>query len=206
MKHVYAALIIGMGFWLAWVGGCFAQNPANAAALAAQQEAEERFKQVSAALEDLREAQAELVKRWRALEQEVQRLREECAQSKSRCASAEDVKQLAEKIKEVDAKRQADNEKVLSALEKLAKSMAAPQSVETAAIASRPASGSLKAGGVKEGYWYEVREKDTLSGIVKAYRDRGVKVTLKQVMEANPTVNPFKLRPGDKVWIPEATQ
>jgi hypothetical protein len=41
---------------------------------------------------------------------------------------------------------------------------------------------------------------------VKACRDQGLKVNLKQVMEANPTVNPSKLKPGDKVWIPEAAQ
>jgi len=205
MKRISVGVIV-FTLWLAWVSPCHAQDPSNAAAIAAQQEAEERHKKLSAALDDLKEAHAEQAKRLLALEKELQRLRGESALATGRYASAEDLKQLGEKIKEVDAKRQADNEKVLSALEKLAKSVAAPRLAEATTPPPRATSAAPRGANDKGGYSYEVRANDTLSGIVKAYRDQGVKVTLKQVMEANPKVNPSKLRPGDKVWIPEAGQ
>jgi multidrug efflux pump subunit AcrA (membrane-fusion protein) len=205
MNRLLAGLI-GLTVWLGWASSGLAQDQANAAAIAAQQEAEERYKKLSATLDDLKEAQAEQAKRLQALEKELQRWREESTQANSRYASAEDLKQLAEKVTEVDAKRQADNEKVLSALEKLAKSVTAPRPTELATASSRPASVSPKTANAKGGYYYEVRDKDTLSGIVKAYRDQGIKVTLKQLMEANPTIKPTTLKPGDKVWVPDVAQ
>ena len=188
-----------MGLWLAWVVGGAAQDSANATAIAAQQEAEERYKKLSAALEDLKEIQADLAKKFQTLEKELQRVRDESAQAGGRYASTDDLKQLTEKLREVDVKRQTDNEKVLTALDKLAKAVAAQPSLPT-----RPPPSIAK--NDKGGYWYEVRANDTISGIVKAYRDQGIKVTLKQVLEANSTINPTKLKPGEKVWIPDSAQ
>jgi hypothetical protein len=204
MKSLGASWI-AVVVWLLGPSLCSGQNSADAAAIAAQQEAEENYKKLSGALDDMKEAQAELTKRLAALEKDLQHLSGESAQSHAHCATVEDLKLLAEKIREVDTKRQADNEKVMSALEKLAKSIASPRAAEPAAAPPRPQTSLAKAPGEK-GYWYEVRDKDTFSGIVKACRDQGIKVNLKQVMEANPTVNPSRLRPGDKVWIPEGAQ
>jgi LysM repeat protein len=41
-----------------------------------------------------------------------------------------------------------------------------------------------------------------LSAIVEAYRTKGIKVTLKQVLEANPNLNEKKLYVGQKIFIP----
>ena len=48
-----------------------------------------------------------------------------------------------------------------------------------------------------------MRSKDKLSMIVQAYRQKGVKVTMQQVKEANPDVDPNKLLVGQKILIPD---
>jgi len=44
---------------------------------------------------------------------------------------------------------------------------------------------------------------DTISAIAKAYQDKGVKVTVKQILDANPGLDPKNLKVGQKVWIPD---
>ena len=55
----------------------------------------------------------------------------------------------------------------------------------------------------QEGFDYVVQKNDTLSGIIQAYRGKGIKVTTKSVTEANPTVKWERLRVGQKVFIPK---
>jgi Tfp pilus assembly protein FimV len=55
-----------------------------------------------------------------------------------------------------------------------------------------------------KGYEYEVKQGDTLGRIVKAYRDKGVKVSFSQIKAANPKMNPDVLIPGKKIFIPDA--
>ncbi len=47
------------------------------------------------------------------------------------------------------------------------------------------------------------KKDDTLSLIAQAYREQqGIKVTTKQIADANPNVNPAKLHVGMKIFIP----
>ena len=57
----------------------------------------------------------------------------------------------------------------------------------------------------QNGYEYEVKPGDTLGLIIKAYRDKGVKVTLAQIKAANPKMNPEVLIPGHKIFIPDTS-
>ena len=177
----------------------------SAAAIAERQEAEERYKRLAATVEDLKEAQTALTRQLKSLADELQKSREETARNGGKFASQDDVKLLTEKLREVDAKRQADNERILGTLEKFAKAPVAPRPVDptptgkpTPVAAARPAN--------EKGYWYEIKANDTLSGIVKSYREQGIKTSLKQVQDANPTINPARLKVGDKVFVPEPTQ
>lgn len=52
-------------------------------------------------------------------------------------------------------------------------------------------------------YEYVIKQDDTISAIVVAYQQSGVKVTVSQVLKANPGVNPNRLRPGQKLFIPD---
>ena len=44
---------------------------------------------------------------------------------------------------------------------------------------------------------------DSLGAIAKAYRDQGVKVTTKDILNANPGLDPTKLYVGKKIFIPD---
>jgi LysM repeat protein len=48
-----------------------------------------------------------------------------------------------------------------------------------------------------------VKEGDTLSAIVEAYRKAGYKITVDDVLKANRGLKPTSLRVGQKIIIPE---
>jgi Tfp pilus assembly protein FimV len=54
----------------------------------------------------------------------------------------------------------------------------------------------------EKGYEYIVQSGDTLTRIVKEYRDAGIKVSQKAIEEANPGVDWNRLKIGQKIWIP----
>jgi hypothetical protein len=47
-----------------------------------------------------------------------------------------------------------------------------------------------------------VQSGDTLSAIIAAYKEKGIKVTEKEIKAANPNLVPEKMRVGQKIWIP----
>jgi LysM repeat protein len=49
---------------------------------------------------------------------------------------------------------------------------------------------------------YQVQSGDSLSAIAKAYRDKGVKVTVPQILAANPGLKPETMKAGQKIIIP----
>ena len=49
---------------------------------------------------------------------------------------------------------------------------------------------------------YVVQSGDTLSVIVQAYNEKGIKVTTKQILKANPGLVPEKMKVGQKIFIP----
>lgn len=55
---------------------------------------------------------------------------------------------------------------------------------------------------VQRGFEYICREGDFLTAIAHAYRDAGVKVTVEDIIAANPGIDPEHLTPGQKMFIP----
>ncbi|MDD5139663.1 MAG: LysM peptidoglycan-binding domain-containing protein [Verrucomicrobiales bacterium] len=164
---------------------------------------QEQIGKLSGQIQDMLEAQAAQAKRMAALEKEISDLRDKLNQpAVNDSASADDLKKLAAQVQEIDKKRQADNEQILKAIEKLAKagggSTRKPPVVsnDTPAPAQSP-------GGKQKGYDYEIHPGDTLSAIAKAYHDQGVKVTTAQIIAANPGLNPNALIVGKKIFIPD---
>jgi TolA-binding protein len=124
-------------------------------------------------------------------------------------ASADDLKKLAEQVQEIDGKRQKDNQKILDILEKLSKGggFHRPPPSDTPVSTSTdtgPSTQTSNTGGPQNGYEYTIAPGNTLAAIVKAYRAQGVKVTVDEILKANPGLNPNKLIVGKKIFIPAA--
>jgi LysM repeat protein len=179
----------------------------SAAAAAARLDTEERLRRLATEVEDLKEANALLQRRLADFNAELQRMSEEHGRAQSSFATRQDLNQLVEKLREIDRKRESDSQRVLESLDRLAKR---PPALPAAAPAPRaepertekPPESSPE----RRGYEYTIKADDTLSAILQAYREKGVKTSLKQVLDANPTLNPNKLRVGQKVFIPDPSQ
>ncbi len=183
------------------------------ASLARAQDAatQQQLDKLSGQIQDLLEAQAQQGKRIDALEREFGELRDKVnTPVVSDSASRDDLKQLAQKVQEIDQKRLDDRELILKELEKLGKAAAlapvTPTRKPRAAAETTAAGGDNSTpppGGPENGHYYQVKEGDRLSDIVKAYRAQGVKVTTPQVLKANPGLDPNKLYVGKKIFIPD---
>jgi predicted RNase H-like nuclease (RuvC/YqgF family) len=197
--------------------------PNSAAAAAARQNAEERYSRLSATLEDLMAAHVKLQQRVASLTAEVQSLREDQAraasQAAARFATHEDLKKLLEKvqekIQELDRKREEDKRLILEEIHKLATLPApapivirepAPRETEKPAPPEPTPPAPPPAPVTQKGYEYSIGERDTLEAIVTSYRKKGVKVTVDQVLKANPGLKPNRMRIGQKIFIPDPGQ
>ncbi len=171
---------------------------ASASAVADRQYSEERYKRLNSAVEDLQASQLILQKRISALVEELHSMREQQAKSAQNYPSREDLKKLWERIQELDRKREEDKKLILEEIRKLAVTPApSPEPVEKKNSLPEPAPA-----GPQKVYEYEVKPGDTIAAIVAAYQQNGIKVTLDQVLKANPNLKPKSLRPRQKVIIP----
>ena len=167
----------------------------SAASIAAKQEAEENYNSLRGQIEELVAAQADQRKRIQELSREVEELKMQLNKPKPEYATSSDLRQLAGTVQEIDKKRQADKDLILDDMKHLAK-------VVTDAAASRPIVRPT-VNSNQEGYTYTVKKGDYLGLIVQAYRDQGIMVTKKMIIENNPNVNFEKLLTGTKIWFPE---
>lgn len=151
---------------------------------------EEQLNRLRSEVSALQASNVDLQKRLSEVLKELQELRTQSAKSSGNYAGADDVKQLAEAIREVDRKREADRDLILAELKKLSKTAASAP-----VVADRPPT-------AERGYEYAVQSGDTISAIVQAYRDQGVKVTIDDVLKANPGLKPTSLKVGQKLFIP----
>lgn len=187
-------------------------DAARAAAIAEKQAQEERARQMEASIRDILAAQeqqqnriSDLARQIDALREENRRLRDDLAKAGANAVSREDLKKLADAVAQVDERRVKDNRLLTEAIEKLGAKLAAPEpAAPTAPPKAKPATSTN--GGSDVGYWHEVESGQYLSTIVQAYREQGVKVTMKQVMDANPNVNWNRLTIGKKIFIPDPSK
>ena len=165
---------------------------------------EERLNKLSGQIEDLIAAQKDQKQRLAALSKELENVREQSAKPGASYAAQEDLKHLAEAVKEVDRKRLEDYDKIHAELLKLGKTLSAPVSSakKSAPPTALDGQGTEKAGPQQKGFDYTIEKNDNLSMIVQAYREKNIKVTIDQILKANPGLNPDRLRVGQKIFIP----
>jgi LysM repeat protein len=154
---------------------------------------DEQLARLRAEVSALQTANVDLQKRLSEVIKELQEIRVQSSKPSGDYASAEDAKRLADAIKEVDRKREADRDLILGELKKLSKSAAAP---------AVPESGSM----VERGIEYVIEPGNTISGVVQACRDKGMKVTVDDILKANPGLKPNNLQVGQKIFIPVTTR
>jgi TolA-binding protein len=190
----------------------FAQ--ADAVAIAAQREQEENVKRLTATVQEVQEAQQRQQERVSALAGEIDKLRSEVAKANNNAATHEAIKRLSDQIVKVDQERVLDNKKVYEALGELKKLILDRPAPPSPRPPVRDVAPAVPPGGngsrvtpppniSEEGFEYIIQRDDTLSHIVTAYQKQGIKVTQKQVMDANPAVKWNALRIGQKIFIPK---
>jgi len=174
------------------------------AALAERQEAEERYKRLTADIEDLKLTLQSCQQRLNEQREEIKRLNEELTRSNSNkdVITRDDLKRLADKIREVDEKRIADDEKVMAEFGRLRKDLiAAPPAREKGP--STPSSRTTAVPTGDKGYEYVIRAGDNPRVIAQALVKQGMKISSKQITDANPAIVDWsKLRVGQKIFIP----
>lgn len=155
-------------------------------------------------IEVLQSGQEALRRQLETLSKQNDALREQASHPAGNYASQEDLKRVADAVKEVDRKRVEDAEKIHNELVKLQKTLQMPLSASKPKSAAIPAvePTSEKSSVPDNGYEYVVKKGDTLSIIVQAYRDKNIKISLDQILKANPGLKPEKLRVGQKLFIP----
>ncbi|XOV70601.1 MAG: LysM peptidoglycan-binding domain-containing protein [Verrucomicrobiota bacterium] len=170
-----------------------------------RQESDERYRKLSAELEDAQQANLTLVRRLEALEEENRSLRNSINKLPADLVTESDAKKLSdalvEQIKSVDSKRAEDNKiiseeikKIWKAIEELGKAPA-PKEVKRATDKPRRVPKRIAEVVLEKGY--------TLSAIAKAYRLEGYDVTVDGILEANPNItDPTKIRAGDTIIVP----
>lgn len=179
----------------------FAQDSNTAAAIAQRQEAEEKYKRMSADVESVLAANMALQKKVSALENELIKLREDQSRRAEDNSTTEGLKKLAEKIQEVDRKRESDKDLILAEIKTIGKTLSAP------APRQKPTVSTEAHAGPEKGFPYVIQSGDTLLAILTDYnaefKSKGMKtVTMNQVINANPSVNWNRLKIGQKIVIP----
>ncbi len=192
MKRI-SLLLVALA--LAWPAMTQAQDAAT----------EERLNKLSGRIDDLQAAQESLRRQIEALSRENASLREQVNNRPTvNYATAEEVRRLAEAVKDVDRRRLEDAERVHNDLVKLATELKAPPPApkHKPTPPREEATQPEKSNGSEKGYEYVIQKGDTLSSIIQAYREKGIKVTQDQVLKANPKLKPSKMYSGQKIWIP----
>jgi LysM repeat protein len=161
---------------------------------------EERLKKLNGYVEELLADKARQQKQIAELAREVESLREQLSKPSGNYASQEDLRELAKTVQEVDRKRKEDDDKIVKQIEELGKTVFKP----TSGGKPKPLSDNAATGGAAadKGYEYEIQSGDTLSVIVQAYREKGIKVSIDQILKANPGLVPEKMKVGQKIFIP----
>ena len=199
------------GLWVIAVALC--ATPIGRAQDAAT---EERLKQLSGKVEDLLAGQDVLRKRLEELAGQLETLKEQQNRPAPNYAGQEDLKRLAKAIEEVDSKRLEDNRKIRDELLRLIEAVkAAPVAPPKKTRGNSNSSSSRKnnpppsdvpadetGNGSQRGFYYTVADRDTISAIIVACREKHVLVTEDQILKANPGVKPRNLRVGMKLFIP----
>jgi len=169
-------------------------------------ETADRLSKLEGYVQDLQSAQADQKKQIEAMEKEIADLRDKMNQpAANNFVGQDDLNKLAGQVQELAKKQESDNELILKEIEQLGKASGgkitshAPSPSPTKASATE----NSNPGEPQNGYYYTVKEKDTLSGIAKWYRSQNIKVTVNEILKANPGLDAKSLMVGKKIFIPQ---
>lgn len=168
-----------------------------AVVFAQDQAIEERLNQLQGKVEDLIVAQREQRAQLAELARELSELSMRQANAQMQFVTREELKLLADKIQELDRKREADKELILREIEKLGKTVAS-----STRPTSSPTVDTSQLSPNQKGFEYVIQSGDTLSAIAEAYRQKNIKVTVEEILAANPGLDPRRLKVGQKIFIP----
>ena len=174
-------------------------------ALRAQDAAtEERLNKLSGRLDDQEKTQETLRKQIADLAKEVEALRDQLGKPNTSYARQEDLNRLAEAVNKVDRKRMEDADKIHTELLKLRKLLEAPLASPKQKTPPQPKekSASERPAADEKVFPYVIQSGDTLEAIVQAYKEKNIKVTVAQILKANPGLKADRLRVGQKIFIP----
>jgi LysM repeat protein len=169
---------------------------------------QERLDKLSGRIEDLTAAQEAIKKQLNELAREIENVREQASKPTGNYATREDLNRLSEKVGEVDRKRIEDAEKIRTELLKLRDVLKAPLAPPKKAPASPPAEKSTAEPPAADAkvFPYVIQSGDTLDAIVQAYKEKNIKVTVADILKANPGLKPERLIVGKKIYIPAPKQ
>lgn len=192
VNRMKRALILLAALTLSATWSGLAQDPAT----------EERLNKLTGQIEDLIAGQKAQQRQTAELAREVDRLREQMSKPTGNYASQDDLKRVADALKVVDQKRMDDAEKIHSELLALRKILEQPVRGSKKPAAGGETAEATKPPREEKGFPYTIQEGDTLSIIVKAYKEKNIKVTTDQILKANPGLHADRLKVGQQIWIP----
>jgi len=186
-----------------------AQVSYGAQQYAEQQQAEERWRKLSSQVEEMERTQEVLRKRIATLEEENGSLRTDLNKNSNTGVSPEEfqrvIKQITDKLKELDDKRIADDKAIVEQVKQSIRDFK-PVAPAPAPSTSRPSTvpdPSDPLPGTQEGFTHVLLDGQTISGVVQAFRAKGVKTSIKAVMDANPKIrDPKNIRAGTEIFVP----
>ena len=169
---------------------------------------QQQFDQLRGKLQDIVESQEAQGKRIDELAKRINELADKVnTPAVNNSANADDLKALADSVKEIDKKRQSDRELILKQIDKLGRDVVgtstSSRTPRTPSTTPPKIEDTPTPAGPQVGHYHIVEDGEYLSTIAKAYRDQGVKVTVAQILKANPGLDEKKLYPGKKIFIPD---
>ena len=202
MKRRWRGAAIRLMLLAALLAGVVPGGPKRAAAAGLAPEEAERLQRLNGLVEDLLASQASMQKRLSALTDQIHAVREEGTRSgdrlNERFATREELRKLAETVRDLDRKREEDKRLILDEIRKLAQAPVVTPREPPRTTLREPAPATSG-----KGYTYVIKKGDTISAVVAAYRASGVKVSVDDVIKANPQVKPNALPEGAEIFIPD---
>jgi TolA-binding protein len=197
----------------------------DAAFIAAQREAEERERRMSALVESLQQANSVQQRRINELNNDIAALRRQFVELENRFKNSQlgavtqtDLRKAYDKMAEIEKNRQADNNLVKEQFVELKKLMEKPIVVPAAPINPTPRDTKPPKDNVQEPeqpdftgeyFTYKIKNGDRLMQVIAAFnseiKSQGknkASITLDMVKKANPKLNPNNLPVGREIKIP----
>lgn len=171
---------------------------------------DERLNKLTGQVEDLVASLESQKKTIRELMREIENLREQVGKPNTSYATKDDLQRLAKNVEEVDRKRVEDAKKVETTLANLGNKLTQTAPKDQDHHNKKKGNGSdnstsdktEKPAPPEKGYEYVIKSGDTISAIIAAYKDQGIKITDKDILKANPGLVPEKMKVNQKIFIP----